>query len=108
MKARLVGLVAIAIGLVIGWHFGLGPIAQARAGVESVRLSTKAFLAAPMFVVAGIALIVGGAPVWDAFNGPPRGRDQHLITWGVLIVTLAAGALGYWWIDAQMDALGYR
>ena len=108
LKARLIGLVIIALGLGIGWFFGWHPLQQAWVGAKNVEYSIKAFLAAPMLVVAGLFLLLGGAPVLRAFSGPPQGRQQHAIVWSVMALALAAGGFGFWWFQAQLDLLGYR
>jgi hypothetical protein len=56
-------------------------------------------------------MIVGGGRVGEAMMGPPRTKKQHLIVWSMfalaLALALAAGAAGWWWMDAELDALGY-
>ena len=108
MKARLFGIVAIAMGIALGWFFGLAPLEEARAGAAEIKVELKIFLVGPMLVVSGLALILGGAPVWDAFNGPPVGKQQIWITVIVTALALAAGGIGWRWMDGQLTALGYR
>ena len=106
-KARLLGLVAIAAGVGVGWYFGLGPLREAQAGAPSVRFDVKAFIFAPMAVVTGLFLVVGGRRVAEACNGPPRGLEQNLIVWTMFALAMAAGGVGWMWFHAELDALGY-
>lgn len=107
LKARLIGLAAIAGGVAMGWFFGIGPLREAQAGAQQVSYDIKLFIVAPMLVMMGVFLIVGGAPVLESFAGPPRTKRDHLLVWPMLIVALAVGGAAWWWFDAQLHALGY-
>jgi hypothetical protein len=107
VKARLVGVALIAIGVAAAWFFGLRPLQEAAAGAKEVSYQMKLFVAAPLAIVAGLFLLAGGAPVGEAFSGPPVGRRQHLIVWPMFVLAMAAGAVAWWWFDAQLRALGY-
>jgi hypothetical protein len=107
LKARLLGIVLIGAGLALAWYFGLGPLREAQAGATEVSYSVKLFVVAPMAVLSGLVLLVGGASVADAITHPPRTRRQHLIVWPLFAASLAVGGLAYWWFDAQLHALGY-
>ena len=106
--SRLIGIAMIAAGLGLGWYFGYHPLAEARAGAAEVEYSIKIFVLAPMLVVGGLALFLGGTPVAHAFSGPPQGRQQHLIVWTVFVIAVIAGGLGFWWMQTELSALGYR
>jgi len=108
MKARIIGLAAIAGGLALGWFFGMAPLEEARAGAERVSYDIKLFIVAPMLVLMGIFLLVGGAPVLDSFSGPPRTRRDHLLVWPMFVAALAVGGIAWWWFDGQLSALGYN
>ena len=106
VRARLLGVAMIAAGLALAWFFGLRPLQQAAAGASEVSYDTKLFVAAPLAIVGGLFLLVGGAPVGAACSGPPRGRD-HLIVWPMFVIAMAAGGLAYWWFDAKLHELGF-
>jgi len=106
-KARLLGAAMVAGGVALAWFFGLKPLEEARAGAQAVSYSVKLFIAAPMAVVAGLVLLVGGASVADAITRPPRTKRQHLIVWPMFAVSLALGGLAWWWFNGQLRALGY-
>jgi len=108
VRARLLGLVLIVVGLGLAWFFGLKPIEAAQAGAAEVSYSMKIFVAAPMAIVFGLFLLVGGASVADVVTQPPRTKRQHMIVWPLFAVALAAGGLAWWWFDAQLQALGYQ
>ena len=107
MKSRIVGLLLIAAGLACGWFFILGPLHQAQAHAPEVSYNLKSFILAPLLVVGGIALLLGGPPVAEAFVGKPEGRQQIAITVVTALIAFALSGLGWWWFDGQMTALGY-
>lgn len=107
LKARILGMVLVLIGLAVGWFFGLRALFEAWDGASQVSVQMKAFVVAPMAVITGLFMLIGGGRVGDAMMGPPVGREQHLIVWTMFGLALAAGGLAWWWMNAQLDALGY-
>jgi hypothetical protein len=107
LKARLIGLVMSGVGVGFAWFFAWRPLVEAQAGVQQVSFPTKVFFFAPLAIVYGLALLIGGAPVHALIAGPPRTRRQHLIVWPLFAVGLAAGGLSYYWYQGQLHALGY-
>lgn len=108
LRSRLIGIVMIAFGAALGWYFGLKPLEEARAGAQEVSYSLKLFIAAPLAIVGGLFLLIGGTAVGEAFSGPPQGTRQHLIVWSAFAIAIVAGGCAWWWFDAQLSALGYR
>jgi hypothetical protein len=108
MKARLIGLAVVAVGVALAWYFGFKPLEEARAGAQEGSYSIKMFLVAPMAIVFGLFLLIGGARVADVAMEPPRTRRQRLIVWPLFALALAAGGHAWWWLDAQLGALGYQ
>ena len=108
VKARLIGLAVAAAGVGLAWFFGFKPLEEARAGAQEVSYSIKMFLIAPMAIVFGLFLAIGGAQVADVVMAPPRTTRQHLIVWPLFVLALAAGGLAWWWLDGQLGALGYK
>jgi hypothetical protein len=92
----------------MAWFFGVHPLEQARAGAQEVDFSIKAFVAAPLFIVAGLALMLGGRPVAEAFSGPPVGKQQHAIVWTTFGIGIAASGAAFWYFQNALSALGYR
>ena len=107
LMARLVGLVMVGGGVALAWFFAWRPLAEAQAGVQHVSYSMKIFFVAPLAIVYGLALLIGGAPVWALIAGPPRTLRQHLIVWPLFALALAAGGLAYYWYQGQLEALRY-
>ena len=107
LKARLLGLVLLAIGVGFAWFFAWRPLAEAQAGAQQISFPTKVFFVTPLAVVFGLALLIGGAPAHALLGGPPRTRQQHLLVWPLFACALAVGGLAYYWYQAQLHALGY-
>ena len=107
MLARLIGLLILAAGAAAGWYLGLGPLEAARAGAAEVQIHDKIFLIAPMAMLMGLFVMVGGEPVLESYRRPPRSRRDHLLVWPMFGLAVLAGLAGWWWIDQQLDAMGY-
>jgi hypothetical protein len=107
LRSRLIGLGITAIGLAFAWFFGFRPLQAAAAGASEVEFQIKLFVAAPLAIVSGLFLMLGGQPVGEAMSGPPVGRQQHLIVWSMFLIAMAAGGASYYWFDAKLHALGY-
>lgn len=107
LRWRLIGLMLVGGGAALAWFFGFRPLQDARAGAAEVSYSVKLFVAAPLAIVLGVALLLGGARLGALVGGPPRTRAQHLATWPLVIVALAAGLAAWWWFDGELRALGY-
>lgn len=110
-RARLLGLAMLALGAAVAWLFGVQPLLDARAGAAEVALQQQlvpgAFLVAPMAAMVGLFMIVGGGRVGAVMMRPPRSRGDHLIVWPMFATSLAAGGLGWLWIEGQVAMLGY-
>ncbi len=106
-RARLLGVMLVAGGIALGWFFGIRPLQEAQTGAPAVTYWIKTFIAAPMAVVCGLFLLIGGSRVAHVVMQPPRTRQQHLIVWPMFALALAAGGLAWWWFDSQLKALGY-
>ena len=107
LKARLIGLVLLGVGVGFAWFFVWRPLAEAQAGVQRISFPTKVFFISPLVIVFGFALLIGGAPAYALIGGPPRTRRQHLLVWPLFAASLALGGLAYYWYLAQLHALGY-
>src|SRR4051794_20839388 len=106
-KARLIGLLILAVGVGFCWFFGYLKLQQAEAHAANVEYNPKIFLLGPMLLVTGLVLFVGGRSVAGAMFAPPRTRQQHMIVWPMFAVAIAAGGLAWWWFNAKLHALGY-
>lgn len=107
LKWRLIGLIFVGAGGAMAWFFGFRPLQEARTGAAEVSYSVKLFVAAPLAIIVGLTLLIGGARMGALVGGPPRTRAQHFATWPLVIVALAAGLAAWWWFDGELRALGY-
>jgi hypothetical protein len=107
LKARLVGLVVLAIGGAMCWFFGYLPLQQAEAHAANIEYNPKIFLLGPMLLVCGVMLTLGGRAAASLVFSPPRTRRQHLFIWPFFAFCVAVGGLTWWWFDAKLHALGY-
>lgn len=108
LSVRLMGLFSIGVGLVFAWFFMLAPLRQARAGAQEITLHLNvAFAGAPLFVVMGMAFLIGGQAFKEATEpqNPPR---MPLVMWLLIGLTLALAGVCYWYVESQFAALGYR
>jgi|GEM_PF-457565 len=108
LKIRLGGLLCLALGLPAGWFFILRPLQQARAGAPRVAMNLKAaFVLVPMLLVFGLAFAAGGekARYRDVTQHPPK---PTALGWVLVGVSLLLAGACFWWVQSQLDALGYR
>jgi hypothetical protein len=113
LKWRLIGAGIVALGVAVGWIFGLGPLREAEAGAAQVSYEIKAFVAAPFAIVAGLFLLIGGAGMGEAIGQglhnratPATGRQKAMMA-AVLALGGLASLAAWYWFDARLTALGY-
>lgn len=105
VKTRLGGLAFIAGGLLFGWMFIWSPYQDALSGAPEVRYHTKAFLLVPAALVIGaVMLTIGGKYQY-------RNAEKQQLTplgWAIFALIAVLTGLGWWWLESQFSALGYR
>jgi hypothetical protein len=104
IMARLGGLVCIALAAGCAWFFIWLPLEAARAHSPEVQFSTKAFVLVPFAAVFGLFFMIFGDSV------EYRNAEKQFPTaagWVLFLLAMVAGGLGFWWFDAQFEALGY-
>jgi hypothetical protein len=107
MKARLLGMIAMISGLLLGWFFVLGPLRDAEAG-RSIKVWEKAVFAAPIFTIWGLAMLCGGDTVRSVLmQRSMRGKIQRLIAWPLIAVMLLGAGLTYFWMRSKLAVFGY-
>ena len=106
-KARLLGLLILAIGAAFCWFFACVPLQQAQAHAANIEYNPKIFLLGPLLLFTGLVLLVGNRSVAGAMASPPRTRQQHMIVWPLFALGIAVGGFAWWWYDAKLQALGY-
>jgi hypothetical protein len=108
MWPRTIGLAMVAGGVALGWFFGLKPLWDAEAGlVREVQVGMKLFLVAPMCILFGAMLLIGGRSVGESFAGPPQTARDHWLIWPAFAVACAAGFGAWWWMEQRLEAIGF-
>lgn len=115
-KVRLSGAALAGIGVLFIKLCVLDPLANAQRGSASVSLYLKPVIAAPLFILLGLLLVVIGWP------GAPRagsfaarfvsgaGRDSRLKPAGYacVMIVVALGLVLYLWVKHELARLGYE
>jgi hypothetical protein len=105
LKARLGGLVLIALGLGLGWYFVLWPLQEARQGAPEVRYFLKIFAIVPLCVICGLSFVLLG----ERLKYADASRQNLTVTgWFMFVLVAAVTAAGFLWFKGQFTALGYR
>jgi hypothetical protein len=100
MKTRLAGLALICCGVLVALLFVYLPLRDGATGfMGPVRIKALVFI--PLAVVSGLAFVIGGTTVLDAFQAQPKSRGQLTL---VLLIIVGSGVLtgiGYWQIKSR-------
>ena len=90
IRFRIGGLVAIALGLGLGWWGIWQPMAEARAQVPNITFHTKLFALVPTCLVFGLAFLLAG----DSLKY--RNEEEQKLTtvgWALFAVVAVAAAV---------------
>lgn len=100
MKIRLAGLGLICIGILFAVLFVYLPVRDGADGfMGRVRLSALLFV--PLAVVSGLAFVIGGTPVLEAFQARPKSRGQNVLVLSIIIGSMVLTGLGYWQLKTR-------
>ena len=100
MKIRWAGLGLIGLGILFAVLFVYLPIRDGPDGfMGRVRLNALVFI--PLTVVTGLAFVIGGTPVLEAFQARPKSRGQLALVLSILIGSFVLTGLGYWQIKTR-------
>src|SRR4026209_2846736 len=100
MKIRLAGLGLIAIGVLFAVVFVYFPVRDGPGGfMGPVRPGALVFI--PLAVVTGLAFIIGGAPVLEAFQARPKSKPQMALVLSIIIGSGVLTGLGYWQLKTR-------
>ena len=100
MKVRLAGLGLIALGVVFAVLFVYLPIRDGPEGFMGP-VPIKALVFIPLAVVTGMAFVIGGTPVLEAFQARPRSRPQLVLVLAILIGSGVLSGLGFWQLKTR-------
>lgn len=100
MKIRWVGVGLIAFGALIAFLFVYLPIQDGPDGFMG-RVQVKALVFIPLAIVTGLAFLVGGWPVLDAFQARPKSRGQLALVLSIIIGSGVLTGIGYWQISTR-------
>jgi hypothetical protein len=102
---RLRGLVVLLV-TAAGSYFALAmPYAEARAGNESVWLTTKLIVAIPVLALVGLGMLAGGERFYGAIATPEH--RLRPLGWVVAGVGIGVGFGLYSWFQGVLGAMGY-
>lgn len=96
MKTRLAGLGLIGCGILFAVLFVYLPV---RGGAISVRPGALVFI--PLAVVTGLAFVIGGPPVLEAFQARPKSKGQFALVLSIIIGSGVLTGLGYWQLKTR-------
>jgi len=100
MRIRLAALGLIGCGIVAAVLFVYLPLRDGPgASMGRVRLSALVFI--PLAVVTGLALLIGGAPVLDAFQARPKSKGQLALVLSIIIGSGVLTGFGYWQLKTR-------
>jgi Ca2+/H+ antiporter len=100
MKIRWAGLGLIGLGILFAVLFVYLLIRDGPDGfMGRVRLNALVFI--PLAVVTGLAFVIGGTPVLEAFQARPKSRGQLALVLSILIGSFVLTGLGYWQIKTR-------
>lgn len=105
LKIRLMGVVLLAIGMVLGWHGVLRPLEKAWSGVSEVNYQPNAFLLVPASFIFGLGFALYG----ERLNY--RNAEKQTLTalgWVMFAVVALLTAGGFWYFKQQLSAIGYQ
>lgn len=108
LKSRLIGLLALIGGGLIGWFSILKPLQDAENGAPSISTTMKGAVFAPILVMYGISALIFG-DMFDAFLYTQNGDKKQLtpLGWVVTLIGVGIGIGVYFWMDSRFKALGY-
>jgi hypothetical protein len=105
-RCRLIGLFILIVSLGMFYIAVVEPIAQARAGEESIRYSRKVVFLLPLAAIMAIGFLAKGKSFFDAVSNENGTRFTRLGYCIVVAGTLAGIAAVYVYGDV-FDSLGY-
>jgi len=100
MKTRLAGLGLIACGALFAVLFVYLPIRDGADGFMGP-VQLKALVFVPLAVVTGLAFLIAGFPVLEAFQARPKSKGQFTLVLFIIVGSGALTGLGYWQIKTR-------
>lgn len=100
MRIRLAGLGLIGLGVLFAVLFVYLPIRDGPDGFMG-RLRLNALVFVPLAVVTGLAFLLGGTPVLEAFQARPKSRSQLALVLSIIIGSGVLSGVGYWQIKTR-------
>ncbi len=90
----------IACGLLFAVLFVYLPIRDGADGFMGP-VNLKALVFIPLAVVTGLAFLLGGSRVFEAFQVGAKSKGQHSLVLLIIVGSGALTALGYWQIKTR-------
>jgi hypothetical protein len=108
-RTRIIGVVVLAIGLGLAYVFAYLPLDEARQHAESINVSLKPVVLAPVFALFGVFTLAFGQRGRGWLQIETNGvRKMKPAGWLFTVVALGAGIGFHQWLEAALRALGYR
>ena len=95
MKTRLLGLVLMACGILAAVLFFYVPLRDGTLGRVGPA-SIKGFVFVGFAMVIGLAFLVGGTPVLEAFQAKPKSREQFTLVLLLIAASAAVAGIAFW------------
>jgi hypothetical protein len=100
----VVGLAAIAGGLLFCYFFVYRKLEVLSEGVEKIYYSPKVAAIGPAFIVIGLFYLLFRPQALSPAEMPPRTR---IFYWVFVALAFIAGLFTFFWFEKQIHAMGY-
>lgn len=111
MKTRLIGVVLLLLAAFAAYISVYAPIHDAQTHVAQVRTSLKGAFVAPLSLLIGLGMLVGGPRFQAALENSPekaqRWGKASVLGWVLFVIGGGIGVALYFWVMSQLHALGY-
>jgi hypothetical protein len=105
MKERLIGLVLLVVGAVLGYFCVYEPLEAAGRQAAEVSLEMKGAILFPLAVGMGLAYLILGSAATAVFGTREKPSVLAYVS-AIVLVLLGVGL--YFWLQFTLEAQGYQ